>query len=181
MTDPYDSHPDLDDDVAAFVAEARRFRAFAERSASLSLDARLPAAHRRFVALYAAAVALLSEREFPVDESEPEVPSERGGAPCADFGRADWYLAQDPYVEVTPAIGSLQDDVADVYQDVLEGLRLWDAGAPTRALFQWKIYFDVHWGDHAVRAIHALHWALDTDRDRVQAEGIRWAGTKGSS
>ncbi len=171
----------VDARVAAFVAEARRFTAFVERAASLSTEARLLAARRRFVALYAVAIALLADRDFSVDESEPEAPEEeRAVAPSTDFGRADWYFQSDPYVEGTPAIGSLEDDVADVYRDLHEGLRLWDAGAPTRALFLWKILFDVHWGDHVAGAIHALHWALGTDRERVLEEGIRWPATKES-
>ena len=56
---------------------------------------------------------------------------------------------------------------ADVYRDLRRGLRLRDADAPRRALLQWKSMFDARWGNHVARTVHALHWALGTDRERV--------------
>jgi hypothetical protein len=61
------------------------------------------------------------------------------------------------------------DDLADVYRDVVPGLRAWDSGDDSlldEIVFQWvKGGFEVHWGAHAVDALGILH--------RVVIEQIR--------
>jgi hypothetical protein len=60
-----------------------------------------------------------------------------------------------------PIFHSLADDLADVYRDVMPGLRAWSA-LDDRYLetivFDWKTpNFGSHWGLHAVSAMRALH------------------------
>jgi hypothetical protein len=54
-------------------------------------------------------------------------------------------------------VGSLSDDVADIYRDLVKGLRLYDRGKANDAVWEWKFSFESHWGRHAVSAIYALH------------------------
>lgn len=65
----------------------------------------------------------------------------------------------DPYAEPaeTPVIGSLADDLADVYRDLADGLAKWRRGEREAALWQWRFQFTAHWGEHATGALRALH------------------------
>ncbi len=60
-----------------------------------------------------------------------------------------------------PIFHSLADDLADIYRDIMPGLRAW-AGQNDLYLetivFDWKTpNFGSHWGLHAVSAMRALH------------------------
>jgi hypothetical protein len=58
-------------------------------------------------------------------------------------------------------IGNLADDLADVYRDVVPGLRAWntqDDALLDEIVFQWaRGGFEIHWGSHAVDAMGILH------------------------
>jgi hypothetical protein len=56
-----------------------------------------------------------------------------------------------------PVLGSLSDDITDIYRDVVTGLREYEAGRRTQALWEWGFGFQAHWGEHATGAIRALH------------------------
>jgi hypothetical protein len=63
-------------------------------------------------------------------------------------------------VDEPPVRGSLADDLRDVYSDVRRGLALWDSPAPPdAAIWEWRFQFEIHWGDHAIDALRALHRA----------------------
>lgn len=53
--------------------------------------------------------------------------------------------------------GDLFDDFQDIYADVSSGLWLFDSGYPDAAIYSWREMFRLHWGKHAVSAMHALH------------------------
>ena len=72
----------------------------------------------------------------------------------------------DPLVvpgEQPPVIGSLSDDIADIYSDVMDGLRLYQAGNRAAAVWKWRFGVQHHWGAHATGAIRALHSWLATN------------------
>lgn len=58
-------------------------------------------------------------------------------------------------------IGNLADDLADVYRDIVPGLRAWntkDDALLDEIAFQWaRGGFENHWGSHAVDALGILH------------------------
>ena len=60
-----------------------------------------------------------------------------------------------------PVAGNLADDLADVYRDVVPGLRAWNEGDDSlidEIVFQWmRGGFEIHWGAHAVDAMGILH------------------------
>jgi len=43
-----------------------------------------------------------------------------------------------------PGVGSLGDDIADVYRDVVTGLRHFQAGRPEEALWKWTFGLQFH-------------------------------------
>ena len=64
-----------------------------------------------------------------------------------------------------PVVGSVADDLADVWRDLKSGLLLIDNGGlkcTNSAVWEWRFSFESHWGRHAVAAITALH-ALSVD------------------
>ena len=70
-----------------------------------------------------------------------------------------------------PLVGSLADDITDVYREVEDGLRLFRAGRREEAIFQWTMSLQIHWGEHATGAIRALHcWLAQNDPDRLSGE-----------
>jgi hypothetical protein len=63
----------------------------------------------------------------------------------------------NPYVQEEPVAASLSDDISDIYQDVKRGIILYEQKDQTQAIWQWKFHFEIHWGNHAVDAVRALH------------------------
>lgn len=73
------------------------------------------------------------------------------------FNYYNEFFSPANYDEKEPVVGDLADDLADIYRDLKENLDLYDAGHQAEALWEWKQSFRIHWGRHAVAAIHALH------------------------
>ncbi len=53
-------------------------------------------------------------------------------------------------------VGDVADDLADIYRDLLSGLRACDSGDRAGAVWQWRSSFWTHWGRHATGAARAL-------------------------
>ncbi len=81
-----------------------------------------------------------------------------------DFGELDFYREIfDAYAEDEPVVGSLSDDVRDVYSDLMQGLAIFERGQPAdlrAAAWTWRESFYGHWGEHATSALRALYWVL---------------------
>lgn len=57
-----------------------------------------------------------------------------------------------------PGVGDLRDDLADIWRDLVTGLRGLKSGAAAEdVLWQWQLDFESHWGEHAVDALRVLH------------------------
>lgn len=115
------------------------------------------------------AVRLLSDlissaTELPrhVDVTDAEVEGVK--APKFDLDAVDFYYEVfDPFIRDELVVGSLSDDLGDIYEDLREGIDLLDSGHACDAIWHWRFHYDNHWGDHAVDALRALH-RLDTGR-----------------
>jgi hypothetical protein len=95
--------------------------------------------HERWMVLYRSLVALIGDREHysEVFDAYAEPPEE-------------------------PVMGSLADDVADIHQDLADGLLKWRRGDEDGALWAWRFHFTFHWGEHATSALRALHVLAST-------------------
>lgn len=57
-----------------------------------------------------------------------------------------------------PGVGDLGDDLAEIWRDLVSGLRGIKGGAAhDDVLWQWKLDFESHWGQLAVDALRILH------------------------
>lgn len=75
-----------------------------------------------------------------------------------------------PFPPEDPVVGSLSDDLADIYRDVVTGLRAYEAGRRAQAVWEWGFNLRAHWGEHATSAIRALHcWLAEHAPDRLAA------------
>ena len=80
--------------------------------------------------------------------------------PKIDFGQYDHYWEIfNPYHLDEPLEASLSDDIIDIYRDIKRGLLLYEKNKDIEAIWQWRFNFDIHWGNHVVDAIRALHSA----------------------
>ncbi len=54
----------------------------------------------------------------------------------------------------------LWDDLADIYRDLKDGLKLWDMNThdtQREASWKWRFHYESHWGTHLARAIQTVH------------------------
>jgi hypothetical protein len=164
---------DTIDAVDQFGVEAVRYEQWAhseEPNAGLAAREALI----RISSLYVAALQL--PPPF-TDELEGQPKVER--IPTDDYAKVKAYrgLPIDMYSEIfdplpvppeEPVIGSIGDDVIDIYGEVLTGLRAYQAGNKAGALWEWGFGFRHHWGEHATGAIRALHaWLASNECDRL--------------
>jgi hypothetical protein len=63
----------------------------------------------------------------------------------------------NPLKAEEPVTNNLADDLADIYRDVKAGLSLHDAQHPVDAAWEWRLNFQLHWGQHLVGAQRAIH------------------------
>ena len=103
-----------------------------------------------------------------------------GDEECRTVAAACRRLPFDLYGEVfdslpvppeEPVVGSLTDDITDIYRDVITGLREYESGRRAQAVWEWGFGLRHHWGEHATGAIRALHcWLAGNAFDRLAAE-----------
>jgi hypothetical protein len=53
-------------------------------------------------------------------------------------------------------MGTLADDLADIYRDLAEGLSNAEQGHMEDACFDWAQSYQSHWARHAVNALGAI-------------------------
>ena len=63
----------------------------------------------------------------------------------------------NPMEEDNPVLNSLADDLSDIYRDLKQGLILFNQGKMAEAAWEWRLHFDIHWGQHLTGAQRAIH------------------------
>jgi len=74
----------------------------------------------------------------------------------------DWDLYRqvfDPVKDQGAILGTLADDLADIYCDLKEGLVLMETqqATPGHIIWKWRFSFYSHWGKHAIDALGTIH------------------------
>ena len=162
------------DAVGQFAGEAARFRDWA-RDGTDNGELAVRQALIRIGALYFAALQLPPEWSEELADA-PDTESIPGDEKRAVYERAAARLpsrttlgsSTRSYIPPEePVVGSIGDDVADIYDDVVSGLVEYEAGHAARAVWQWAFGLRSHWGRHATDAIYALHiWLTENAWDQ---------------
>ena len=155
----------MDDPVYAFAAEARRYCTLIESDAASNSWMFAEACLRHVLRLYEQAL-LLPEIEPSTTDLLAGIDQETWEAVRTRTGQK---LARDCYWEIfepfeqekpEPVVGSISDDLADIWRDLKRGLMEIDKGRPASisdAVWDWRCSFETHWGHHAAEAIFALN------------------------
>jgi hypothetical protein len=152
------------DAVADFAAEAARFREWA-RDGDDSGEVAVREALIRIGTLYLAGLQLPPEWSDELAD-QPDV---KGIASedrwtiyhraAARFPFSDYARIFEPFTlpPEEPVVGSIADDIADIYSDIVSGLIEHEAGRTAQAVWEWSFQLRSHWGRHATDAMYALH------------------------
>ena len=159
----------VNDQVADFVAEARRFCTLVEsegNEATTFEEECLAVLLRLYQRL------LLLPRVDPIEFESPErIPHEEWQTvrerTAHRINSDQYWEVFEPFAEKKPEpiYGSISDDLADIWRDLKMGLSALDTGKPNcveSAVWHWRFGFGSHWGYHvagAIRALTALHAA----------------------
>src|SRR3954453_1129280 len=143
-------------EIDHFAEYAHRYCTFLEMAHQYQMGERILTLSILISDLYSAAQRL---PELPPDhDARINTPAEINLS--LEFGDLTLYWQVfDPYEWEPPVVGSLPDNLRDIYIDLRPGLGLFDEGHTDSAGWHWKLRFDTHWGDHAVDALRALHRA----------------------
>ena len=142
-------------DEEDFVVAARAYCLFAESNSDLPLDRRIVLARFLLADLYAAQLRLPS-----VDGLREEADRCNVAKPAnwPSFGTHDvYYEVHNPCEGQQVVAGLLSEDLWDVYRSLKSGLIYWDSHREGAARWEWTVEFAVHWGDHLIDALRALH------------------------
>ena len=167
-------HSDTEKAYADFRAAALRFCAPVEHHA-LTGTVALQVLQHALLSLYASASNLrYLEPNEAIQPTNDEVPRLRHAEWQAIYLNLKTRLPVDAYPEVFDPLasppgevilGSLADDLADIWRDLKPGLQI-ELTAPEPIILavkaDWCFSFKLHWGQHAVAALKVLHWALET-------------------
>lgn len=159
----------VDPRIHRFADVAERFCAFLDNRKTRPGIAFIRKTHPLLVELYAAAL-ILPDVAVTSSRTLATVPGFTGWKRlrmriAEKTRRYDLYWEMfDPYDsnEHKPVCGSLADDLADIYQDLMTGFMSYRRGtskAIAEATWHWRFSFYSHWGEHATSAIRAMYWA----------------------
>jgi Domain of unknown function (DUF5063) len=154
------------DPVAAFRPVAERYVSAVEMAGERSQEDLFAALVRVLLELYVAALELPKPAGEPAGLPEERVTHEQWKEVFdrlqAALGASDVYWTVPCWDgEEDASLGTLADDLADIYRDVKEGLELAASGASEEVVLdQWRDSFWMHWGEHAVEALRVIHARL---------------------
>jgi hypothetical protein len=170
------------DAAERFGAVAERFCAIVDGAAHLEKTAFLLQVYRMLPELIGEAIRLPDTDSW--QRNEPDDPDDLGqdlSKPRANFDIGDeawgglyqslkeklgdsnlYWEVFDPITESEAIRASLADDIADVYRDLTKGPRCKkeDGAIVAEAVWEWRLLFYSHWGDHAISALRTIHRLL---------------------
>ncbi|WP_432484380.1 DUF5063 domain-containing protein [Kineococcus esterisolvens] len=112
-------------------------------------------------------------RRFEPDAGpDPDVDPVRAGLANVLEGVDDYADVVDPLTNAELVRGALSDDLASVAADLVHGVRHFERGEVTEALWWWQFSYLSSWGVRATSALRVLqsllaHLRLDVDAETV--------------
>jgi hypothetical protein len=153
--------------VVEFVAVANEFSKYAEHASELNGDELLKILQRILPLMYLKASLLPQLEPFFEDGNEKFV-TESDWTRIQDTLREKFGTAND-YLEVfdektnesgEPALASISENLADIYQDIKDFLLLYQTGTSdvmNDAVWECKLNFESFWGQKLVNSMRAIH------------------------
>ncbi|HEY6556594.1 MAG TPA: DUF5063 domain-containing protein [Polyangiaceae bacterium] len=139
-----------------FAPLAREFVDLLDGAADMRPHELLLACARLLPRIYTAGLSLPD-----VEPDDTIAPRSVPAPTLPSFGKFDVYSEiYDPYVHDEPVMGSLTDDLSDIYSDLAAPLREFEAGRVANATWSWRFNLMGHCGDHLVDALRAIHRAV---------------------
>lgn len=153
--------------VLEFTAAANEFCKYAERASEISGGELLRIFQRLLPFLYIKASLLPSLEPF-FEDSNAKTVRESDWASIRDvlkerFGSADAYLeAYDAKLKEAdgPVVGSIAEDMADIYQDLKNFLVNYRTGTNevmNDAIWECRMNFENYWGQRLTDSLRAIH------------------------
>jgi hypothetical protein len=163
-------------EVEQFRDHAKRFLELLDGRDGVPVEELLHRAHELLPQLYSAGLALPEKPAWAFrDDREDLGPLEPDPRAIEEHVSRKQMLARDlserigarqnayweifdPYADPPedPVLGLLSDDLSDIYLDLANGAELWAAGARDEAVWEWRVGFESHWGEHATGALRAI-------------------------
>ncbi len=147
-------------EVAYFAEGARQYCAYIESAHQYPLTERLLSIAALLAELYAAGLRL-PDVERPEDEASEVKSTVQRWEGLGDL--TFYWEVGDPYQWEAPVVGSLSDDLMEIYYDLKRGLAVFDQGGEASiasAVWEWRSNFAKNWGEHTVDALRILHRAI---------------------
>ncbi|HET8598778.1 MAG TPA: DUF5063 domain-containing protein [Segeticoccus sp.] len=113
-----------------------------------------------------------AERYEPDSGPDPDLDPVRQGLANLFEGIDDYADLVDPVTSLEVTRGSVSNDVSMICEGLGHGLRHYDAGQVTEALWWWQFSYLSSWGERAASALRLLqgvlsHLRLDADEETV--------------
>jgi hypothetical protein len=144
---------------AGFIANVREYVSLIESSDSLPVLTLLRHAADILGRIYSATWRI--EPAQPTDEKTLQRRPSPMKRLASQLGAFDQYFCVfDARVQDEPVVGSLADDLADIYLELAGALDEFDAGRHDNAVWEWRLVLRGHAGGHLARALPALHALL---------------------
>jgi hypothetical protein len=146
--------------VLEFVEIARNFCTIVSEHETKPAAQFLQQVHLVLPRLYAVALLLPSAGAESPDCEAPSKHAALWSSLRKQLGELDAYREIfDPYepADGPPVVGSLADDISDIYAEIAGALQCWDAGNRDGAVWTWRNGFQYHWGRHLTSALRALY------------------------
>ena len=157
--------------VTAFADAAREYCTLIDKHESIPNRALILQLAGALSRLFAAAVTLC---EVIVERPEIKPPGDCSNRTrdyftlreklTAKFGEDYLYwIVFDPYEKAEPIQATLSGELAEVYQDVEDGLATYVRSEANchEAVWNWRFSFLIHWGRHCSSALRAIHRLLE--------------------
>ena len=111
-------------------------------------------------------VMILADVDPSTDEPEIYDGASMMGIILEKIGKYDNYSEIfDPIFENEMVVGSLSDDLADIYADLKGPMISFESGRENDAIWQWKFNVKTHCGDHLVDSLRVIHRLVNDHLD----------------
>jgi Domain of unknown function (DUF5063) len=166
-------------DAERFTRVAERYCGIVDAAARLEKEQILLQIYRILPELIGEAIRLPDTNPFEREKEDAQGDQLSPAAPDMSISHKEWqdiyhrlqkklgdadvyWTVFDPTKDQDVICGSLSDDIADIYRGLRKRLVEFreSASTPSLVIWDWRVGFYSHWGDHATSALRTIHALL---------------------